>query len=36
MLLIESSERDKVATATAHQPIVPACANVQNYKPYSP
>ena len=29
MLLIERSERDKVATATAHQPLVPACANVQ-------
>jgi len=27
MLLVESSERDKVATATAHQPLVPACAN---------
>lgn len=29
MLLIERSERDKVATASAHQPLVPACANVQ-------
>ena len=36
MLLIERSERDKVATATAHQPLVPACANVQLQEPYSP
>ena len=27
MLLVESSERDKVATATVNQPLVPACAN---------
>ena len=27
MLFVESSERDKVAAATAHQPLVPACAN---------
>ena len=27
MLLVEGGERDKVATATANQPLVPACAN---------